>query len=107
MLEALRQPGANRRGTKGDKALSETTLQHTLGVLRTAVAWAVRQRLISHNPADDVYRPQRVDKEMRTWSADELARFLDRVGCGSAAPAVPARGVHRDATVRAPGAPLA
>ena len=78
MLEALRQPGANRRGTEGDKGLSETTLQHTLGVLRTALAWAVRQRLISHNPADDVDRPQREHKEMRTWSAGELAGFLER-----------------------------
>ncbi|HKX69876.1 MAG TPA: tyrosine-type recombinase/integrase [Acidimicrobiales bacterium] len=77
MLEALRQPGANRRGTNRDHGLSETTLQHTLGVLRTALGWAVRQRLISHNPAEDVDRPQRENREMRTWSADELARFLD------------------------------
>jgi integrase len=77
MLDQLRQPGANRRGTKGDKGLSETSLQHTLGVLRTALSWAVRQRLISHNPADDVDRPQREDREMRVWSADELANFLD------------------------------
>ena len=79
MLDQLRQPGANRRGTTGDKGLSETSLQHTLGVLRTALAWAVRQRLISHNPADDIDRPQREAKEMRVWAADELARFLDHV----------------------------
>jgi site-specific recombinase XerC len=51
MLEALRRPGANRRGTKGDSGLSETTLQHTLGVLRTALAWAVR-------PAADLAQPR-------------------------------------------------
>jgi integrase len=77
MLEHLRRPGANRRGTTRDKGLSETSLQHTLGVLRTALSWAVRQRLISYNPADDVDRPQREDREMRVWSAEGLARFLD------------------------------
>ena len=39
MLEDLRQPGSDRRSHK-PKALSETTLQHTLQALRTALEWA-------------------------------------------------------------------
>ena len=44
MFDELRKPGASRRG-RASKGLSETTLLHTHGVLRTALAWPVRQRL--------------------------------------------------------------
>jgi integrase len=79
MLDDLRQPGSNRRGVARDRGLSETSIQHVFTVLRTALQWAVRQRLISHNPADDVDRPQRARTEMRIWTSDQLATFLDYV----------------------------
>jgi len=74
-FDALRQPGGNRRG-KASKGLSETTLMHTHAVLRTALAWAVKQRMISTNPAEDVDRPKRQRGEMLIWSAEELGKFL-------------------------------
>ena len=75
MLEDLRQPGSDRRSHK-PKALSETTLQHTLQALRTALEWAVRRRLVAYNAAKDVDRPKREDKEMLVWTADELGQFI-------------------------------
>lgn len=75
MFHALREPGANRRG-KRDRALSETSLQHTHTVLRTAVEYAVRQRIVSHNVMDDVDRPRRERMDIKVWSAGELAAFL-------------------------------
>jgi integrase len=79
MLDDLRQPGSNRRGVARNRGLSETSLQHTFGVLRTAIQWAVKQRLVAHNVCDDVDRPQRQRTEMRIWTSDQLARFLDHV----------------------------
>lgn len=78
MFDELRKPGASQRG-RASGGLSETTLLHTHGVLRTALAWAVRQRLIPSNPAEDVDRPRRDQAEMSIWTPDELARFLAHV----------------------------
>lgn len=75
MFAALRQPGSNRRG-KGGGGLSETSLQHTHSTLRSALDYAIRQRIITHNVMGDVERPRRGATEMRFWSAAELATFL-------------------------------
>jgi integrase len=75
MFEELRKPGGNRRG-KGGRGLSETSLQHTHVVLRTALEYAIRQRIIAHNVMDDVERPRREARRMKVWSASELGAFL-------------------------------
>jgi integrase len=59
--------------------LSETSIQHVYTVLRTALQWAVKQRLIAYNPADDVDRPKRKATDMKIWTSDQLAQFLDHV----------------------------
>jgi integrase len=79
MVAALRQPGANHRGRTA-RPLSGTSIQHTYGVLTTALKWAVRARLIPYNPAEDVDRPARAHTEMQVWTAAELQQFLDKVG---------------------------
>jgi integrase len=89
MLTALRQPGANRayhrtdrhgnRVRPGERALSETTIGHTLAILNGALRWAVKQGYLTRNPAEKVTRPTRPDHEMRIWSAAELGRFLAHV----------------------------
>jgi integrase len=84
--DALRQPGANRRGLDRAKPLSETSIQRSHAVLRTALAWAVRSRLIASNPADDVDRPRRNRTVMLVWTADELAGFLRHVNDDRLAP---------------------
>jgi integrase len=76
MLDALRQPGANRRGKK-PLPLSETSLQHTYDLLHVVLDYAVRQRLVAHNVTADVDRPRRQPKELEVWSARQLAAFLD------------------------------
>ena len=76
MLDALRQPGANKRG-KSRRPLSETSLQHTYDLLHVVLDYAVRQRLVSHNVLADVDRPRRERREIDVWSAQQLAAFLD------------------------------
>ena len=78
MFDALRQPGANRRG-KEQRGLSETSIQHTHAALSNAIDYAIRQRLIAHNVMADVDRPKRQRTRMRVWSAGQLTRFLDSV----------------------------
>lgn len=79
MFTALRQPGANRRGKDSTKGLSETSLQHTHAALRSALDYAVRQRLVPDNVMADVDRPKRQPTRMRVWSAEQLAQFLRSV----------------------------
>jgi hypothetical protein len=76
MFDALRRPGANRRGKK-PQPLSETSLQHTYDLLHVVLDYAVRQRLVAHNLTADVDRPRRQTKELEVWSARQLAAFLD------------------------------
>ena len=78
MLDDLRRPGADRR-SRTARGLSETSLQHTLSTLRTALDWGVRHRLVGYNQAKDVDRPQRNDVEMKVWTSDELGDFLSFV----------------------------
>lgn len=85
MLHALRKPGANRRG-KASRPLAETSLQHTYTTLKSAIEYAVRQRLVSHNVVDDVDRPRREATRIRVWSAGELATFLASVEAERLAP---------------------
>jgi integrase len=75
MLHALRQPGANRRG-KSRRPLTETSLQHTYVTIKSAIDYAVRQRLLAHNVMADVDRPRRDATSITVWSAHELAAFL-------------------------------
>ena len=67
MLDEPCKPGADRR-SKSPKGLSETTLQLMLQALRTGLDWAVRQRLVSHNPARDVDRAQREHTDIAVWT---------------------------------------
>jgi hypothetical protein len=78
MLDALQQPGTNKRG-KVRRPLSETSLQHTYDLLHVVLDYAVRQRVVAHNVLADVDRPRRQAAEMHVWSARQLAAFLARV----------------------------
>jgi integrase len=80
MLAELRKPGANRRTKTRGRGLSETSLQHTYTTLRSALDYAIRQRIITHNVMADVDRPRRQANEMAVWSADDLAVFLTHIG---------------------------
>jgi integrase len=76
MLDALRKPGANKRG-KANRPLSETSVQHTYDLLHVVLDYAVRQRVVAHNVLSDVDRPRRKAREIEVWSARQLGAFLD------------------------------
>jgi Transposase DDE domain len=59
---------------KGSRVLEYS---HTL--LKAALKWAVRWRLISSNPCDSVTRPPRANPQKRVWTRAETARFLEVV----------------------------
>jgi integrase len=72
----LRAPGGDRRTTVKQQGLSEASLGATHAVLRSALQWAVKTRLIPSNPADDIDRPKRGQPQLACWTADQLTAFL-------------------------------
>lgn len=74
--DALRSPGANRRGVGAPKGLSETSVRRSHEVLRRALEDARRQGLVGANVADLVVKPKAARTTMRVWNAAELASFL-------------------------------
>jgi integrase len=62
----------NRPGTP----LAPSTVLLTLTVLTTALGDAMKQGLVLRNVAQLVDRPTQVQKEMKTWTADQAAAFL-------------------------------
>lgn len=73
----LLQDGSRKDGQKG--GLSPRTVRYIHTIIRKALKDAVRWGRLSRNVADLADPPQRVNKEMRTWTVDELRRFLERV----------------------------
>jgi integrase len=78
-------PPGQRRGRRAPTPLSETSLRRTHAVLRSALAWAVRQRWLPANAADDVEPPKVQSRIPSSWDASDLRRFLaasrhDRLG---------------------------
>jgi integrase len=66
------------RGNAGGTAISAMTRRHVHRVLHTALAHAVRWRLIAINPAGTVKAPSAKSAEMKTWDADLTRAFLFR-----------------------------
>ena len=66
-----------RRSREG--GLSARTVRFTHAILRRALSDAVDWNLLSRNPVERVKPPKHSTPEMRTWSAEELRRFLDHV----------------------------
>lgn len=58
------------------KGVSNDNRFRTVKILRTALNYAVRMRLIPFNPAMAVVRPKIQRKEMRTLEPEEVARLL-------------------------------
>jgi integrase len=71
----LRKTG-RRDGTGG---LSETSIEHSHRCLHAALEHAVRNRLVTSNPADLVIKPRRQHHELTTWTAQQLNTWLDSV----------------------------
>lgn len=58
------------------KAVSARTVQYAHTLIHRALKDAARWRLVVRNVAEDADPPRPQRREMRTWSADDLARFL-------------------------------
>jgi integrase len=70
--------GGRKNGSGG---LAPKTVRYVHGILRKALADAVRWNLVQRNAADFADPPKvgAVGREMRTWSADELRAFLEHI----------------------------
>ncbi len=67
------------RGAPSGRSLNAKTVHNVHLTLRKALADAVEDRLLSHNPADGAHRLHKDHPEMRTWTAEQLSRFLAAV----------------------------
>jgi integrase len=68
---------AGRRVNQPGTPLAPSTVLLTLTVLTTALGDAMKQGLVLRNVAKLVDRPAQVQKEMKTWTADQAATFLE------------------------------
>lgn len=69
MLNSLR--------TRGGKTLSNGSLRRVFSTLRTALNAAMRRRLIPYNPAMAVELPPAAYSEVRVWTSEQVAIFLE------------------------------
>ena len=60
-------------------AASPSTVRRVHATLHRALRDAVRWSLLSRNPAEHAALPKATRPQLRTWSAEELRTFLDRV----------------------------
>lgn len=59
------------------KGLSAKTVRNINQIISSAMQLAIDQRLISRNPTEGCALPQAEHKEMKTLTAEQLARFFD------------------------------
>lgn len=70
---------AGYRKGKASRGLSPTSVRYVHRIVAHALADAVRWGFLARNPADQVDPPRKADREMATWTAGEVRRFLDAV----------------------------
>lgn len=67
-------------GRADGQGLSPQTVKYVAMILKHALSIAVRKRYLVRNPAADATAPRPVrGREMKTWTADEVGRFLGHV----------------------------
>lgn len=75
LMEHMLTVGRKRGGQPGT-ALGPRSAQITLSKLRAVYAWAMRQQLVSVNPAAAVDTPAQDEVEREPWSSDEVKTFI-------------------------------
>ncbi len=65
--------------TRQDGGLSPRSVRYVHTIIRKALHEAVRWNRLARNVADQAVPPRQATPEMRTWSAEELRAFLERV----------------------------
>jgi integrase len=73
------QESGRRVGNAQRKGLGPRSINVTLTLLRSVLEDAVRQGTLSRNVAKMVERPSQARHEMRTWTAEQAATFLEAV----------------------------
>jgi integrase len=67
----------SEKSSNGRNGLSARTVQLTVGVLKSACAFAVQTEMIGRNPIAGVRRPRSETKSMRVWTTAEAKAFLE------------------------------
>ncbi len=65
------------KSANGRQGLSARTVQLTVGVLKSACAFAVQTEMTARNPIAGVRRPRSESKSMRVWTTAEAKAFLE------------------------------
>jgi integrase len=68
-----------REGGAGGRSLSPKTVRNAHGVIRTALRDAVQRGYLARNVAEHARLPRVQRREMETWDAAQLRRFLEHV----------------------------
>jgi integrase len=76
-IRALYLRLAQEGGKRG--LLSPKTIHNIYLTLHTALAAAVEDRLLQHNPADGAHKLPKDRPEMKVWSPEEMRAFLESV----------------------------
>ena len=61
----------------GKGGLSPTSVRRVHQLCFAALRWAKQMRMVNRNVAEDVTPPKKAVKEMKTWTAGEMWRFLE------------------------------
>jgi integrase len=72
MVTALR----TTKSSTGRKGLSARSAQLSVGVLKSACAWAVVNGLLGRNPVAGIQRPRSQSTVMKAWDTDQARAFL-------------------------------
>jgi integrase len=67
------------KSSKGRKGLSARSAQLSVGVLKSACAWAVKNGLIGRNPIAGIERPRAESTVMRAWTIEEARQFVESI----------------------------
>lgn len=62
---------------RGEGKLSPTTIRHIHRAIYSALKWGVEMRILPRNISENVHPPKRVRKEMKVWTQEEAAKFLN------------------------------
>jgi integrase len=73
MVETLR----TSKSSMGRDGLSTRSAQLTVGVLKSACAWALLNHLLTRNPIAGIQRPKSDSKVMQVWDTEQAKKFLD------------------------------
>jgi len=65
---------SDRKNGKGK--LSSTTVHHIHRICHSALKWATLMKMIPQNIAENLTPPKRNKQEIKTWSEEEVTRFL-------------------------------